>query len=332
MRESTRSPHPAILTTLALLIAAITLTARPIRAGLDIPGPPTPTPHPLADFRIAALAERTYGEGDILVREAVGHDLPFYRYVIEYPSDGLTVTGLLEVPFGEGPYPVIVVLHGYIPVADYHRGDDALVIADYFARRGYAAIVPDYRGYMGTAGGPNPLRIPYAVDALHLIESLDTLDVLDADRVGVIGHSMGGGVATYVMVLSERVDATVLYAAMSADQAANWEHIHRTWSPFWMDRTAREYGSPASDPALYAAISPVNVLDRVRAPVQIHHGTADTEVPPDWSRDLHARLRAAGASSTLYLYPGAGHTFYGPSRDRFLERAFAFFETNVRGE
>jgi dipeptidyl aminopeptidase/acylaminoacyl peptidase len=119
---------------------------------------------------------------------------------------------------------------------------------------------------------------------------------------------------------------------MSADQAANWEHIHAAWSPYWMDRTAREYGSPASDPAFYAAISPANYLDRVRAPVQIHHGTADTEVPPEWSRDLYAELRRAGMDATLYLYPGAGHTFYGPARDRFLERAFRFFETHVKGE
>lgn len=326
-------PSRALIAALgALLAAALTLAARPGRAAPGIPLPPAPTPHPLAAFTIPALAARTYGQGDILVREDTGTDLPFYRYVIEYPSDGLTVTGLLEVPFGAGPYPVAVVLHGYIPVADYQQGDDALVIADYFARRGYAAVVPDFRGYMGAAGGPNPLRIPYAVDTLHLIESLGTLDVLDADRVGIVGHSMGGGAAAYVMVLSERVDATVLYAAMSADQAANWEHIHGTWSSYWMERTAREYGSPASDPALYAAISPVNYLDRVHAPVQIHHGTADGEVPVAWSRDLYARLRAEGKDAALYLYPGAGHTFYGPARDRFLERAFAFFEAHVRGE
>ena len=177
---------------------------------------PTATPDPLAPYTIPALAARRYGEGDILVREVVGERLPFHRYVVEYPSDGLTVTALANVPFGQGPFPVVVILHGYIPPEVYERGADSLPAADFFAGRGYAAIMPDYRGYAGTAGGPNPLRIPYAIDVLNLIESLHTLDVLDEDRVGVVGHSMGGGAATYVMVLSERVRAVVLYAPMGA--------------------------------------------------------------------------------------------------------------------
>lgn len=291
---------------------------------------PTATPNPLAAWSIPALAARAYGEGDILVREDSPELLPFHRYVIEYPSDGITVTGLLEAPYGDGPFPVIVVLHGYIPVTEYRRGDDALAAADHFAMQGYAVLIPDYRGYMGTAGGPDPLRIPYAVDALNLIESLDTLDVLDADRVGVIGHSMGGGAASYVMVLSERVDAVVLYAPMSADQALNYTYIAEEWSAYWMSLTAARYGSPESNPAGYAATSPINALDRVRAPVQIHHGTADGEVPYAWSADLAARLEAAGAPVELFSYPGAGHTFNGEDWPRFLARVEAFFAANVR--
>jgi dienelactone hydrolase len=301
------------------------------RDAFDTPTPtltvsptPSPTPDPLAPYTITALAARTYGEGDILVREELDTEEPFQRYVIEYPSDGITVTGLMDVPYGEGPFPVVIVLHGYIAPERYRRGDDSLVVADYFARRGYAAIMPDYRGYMGAAGGPNPLRIPYAIDVLNLVESLDTLDALDATRVGLIGHSMGGGVAAYLMVLSERVDAVVLYGAMSADQAANWAYIGAHWSRYWMAFTAEQYGSPEADPARYAAISPISYLDRVHAPVQLHHGTADGEVPIEWSRDLAARLADEGVDVALYEYEGAGHTFFGADLGLFLERVGDF--------
>jgi dipeptidyl aminopeptidase/acylaminoacyl peptidase len=283
-------------------------------------------------YSIPVLAARRFGEGDILVREQLSSAVdPFRRYVVEYPSDGVTVTALMNVPYGDGPFPVIVLLHGYADPTEYERGFDTRPLADYLTMRGYAAIMPDYRGYAGTPGSPNPMRIPYAIDVLNLIESLDTLDYLDAERVGVFGHSMGGGVATYPMVLSPRVDATVLYGAMSADQATNWRYIHEKWAGFWMDFTAREFGgSPDDNPQDYALASPINYLERVTAPVQIHHGTDDQEVPVEWSADLAERLRAAGVEVTYYEYEGAGHTFRYAEQDLLFERTLAFFDKHVR--
>ncbi len=298
-----------------------------------LPPPPlTATPNPLAPYTIPALAARAYGEGEIWVTEVLDSDQPFHRYVLEYRSDGLAVTALANVPHGEGPFPVAIVLHGYIPPEVYYRGLDSAPLADYLAWRGYAALMPDYRGYMETAGGPNPLRIPYAIDVLNLIEALDTLDVLDENRVGVVGHSMGGGAAAYVMVLSERVSAVVLYGSMSADQAANWAYIGEQWAPWWMEATAQDYGSPESNPEGYAQVSPINYLRRVKIPVQLHHGEADDQVPLAWSVGLAERLRERGAAVELFTYPGAGHTFYGPDLLMFHERVFAFFEEHVRGE
>jgi dipeptidyl aminopeptidase/acylaminoacyl peptidase len=283
-------------------------------------------------YSIPALAARRFGEGDILVREQLSSAVdPFRRYVVEYPSDGVTVTALMNVPYGDGPFPVIVLLHGYADPTEYERGFDTRPLADYLTIRGYAAIMPDYRGYAGTPGSPNPMRIPYAIDVLNLIESLDTLDYLDAGRVGVFGHSMGGGVATYPMVLSPRVGATVLYGAMSADQAVNWRYIREKWARFWMDFTAREFGgSPDDNPQAYALASPINYLERVTAPVQIHHGTDDQEVPVEWSADLAERLRAAGVEVTYYEYEGAGHTFRYAEQDLLFERTLALFDEHVR--
>ncbi len=338
----TTTPPAVTPTTLPAATNAPTPTAIPAATGTPTPdGPtptsaptdtltPTPTTPPLLGYTIDALAAREYGEGDLLVAEEQTAPGPYHQYVMEYRSDGLTVTALAYVPFGEGPFPVIVVLHGYIPPEQYYRGLDANLLADTYARNGYAAIMPDYRGYMGTAGGPNPMRIPYAVDTLNLIGALGTLDVLDETRVGVVGHSMGGGVASYVMVLAPQVDAVVLYGSMSADQAANWYYIGETWSRYWMDSTARLYGSPETHPELYAAISPVNYLDRVRMPVQIHHGDADEVVPVEWSRELAARLTGAGVQTSYYEYPGGPHTFYGAELALLRERTLSFFNAYVK--
>jgi len=341
---STADPSPTVAPTAADLPAPSptpgasatlppTHTPSPEPTATDGPTPtpsPTPTTPPLLAYTIEALAARQYGESDLLVQQELPSSLPFHQYVMEYRSDGMQVTGLAYVPFGEGPFPVVIVLHGYVSPAEYFRGFDAALLAETYALNGYAAIMPDYRGYMGTAGGPNPMRIPYAIDVLNLIGSLGTLDVLDETRVGVIGHSMGGGAATYVMVLAPEVDAVVLYGSMSADQAANWAYIAETWSRYWMDRTAQVYGSPETHPELYAAISPVNYLDRVRMPVQIHHGDADTVVPVEWSRELAGQLQQAGADVTYYEYPGAPHTFTGAELQLLRERTLSFFNQHVK--
>ncbi|GAB4481934.1 MAG: hypothetical protein Kow00124_30180 [Anaerolineae bacterium] len=335
---------PALTPTAALTatpLPALTATLRPPRTppptasaapNLTVTPTATATPDPLAPYTIDALAARVFGESDILVRTVLNATLPFHQYIVEYESDGIPVTALANIPYGDGPFPVLIVLHGYIPPEEYYPGLDSRTLGDPYALAGYAVFMPDYRGYAGAAGGPNPLRIPYAVDVLNLIESLDTLDVLDEERVGVIGHSMGGGVASYVMVLSERVDAVVLYGSMSADQAVNWRYIGETWAPWWMELTAAQIGTPETNPQGYHDISPIHYLDRVRAPVQIHHGDHDDQVPVEWSRDLAERLAAAGVEVTYYEYPFAGHTFTGRERELLLERTLAFFDEHVRGD
>jgi len=293
---------------------------------------PSPTPNPFAGYTIPELAARPYGGGDLYVAEELEQAAGFTRYRIEYISDTLIVTGLMNIPYGDdGPYPVIIANHGYIDPDDYVPGLDSRPMGDFFAQHGYATIMPDYRGYGGSDSGLNPLRIGYAIDVLNLIESLHLIIDLDPERVGVVGHSMGGGVSTYVMTLSDRVDAVSLYGSMSADQAANWQHIHDMWSPGTMDLFAQTYGTPDENPGGYASISPINYLERVSMPVNIHHGTLDSQVPVAWSIDLSERLLEAGVETQLYLYPDAGHTFRDTDLTTFLRRDLAFFDRTVKG-
>jgi dipeptidyl aminopeptidase/acylaminoacyl peptidase len=292
----------------------------------------TPTPNPFAGYTIPELAARSYGGTDLYIVGEVEQAAGFTRYQVEWISDGIVVTGLMNIPIGEGPFPVIIANHGYIDPAVYVPGLDSRPMGDFFAQHGYATIMPDYRGYAGSDDGPNPMRIGYAMDVMNLVEMLHLIINLDPERVGVVGHSMGGGVSTYVMVLSDRVDAVSLYGSMSADQAANWQHIHDMWSPGGMEVVARTYGAPQENPEGYASISPINYLNLVSMPVNIHHGTLDDQVPIAWSVDLANRLSAAGAETTLYTYPDAGHTFRNPEMTTFLLRDLEFFDRYVKGE
>jgi dienelactone hydrolase len=300
--------------------------------------PPTPTPFnatatpdPFVGLTIDDLSAREYGGGAIEVGEVDLWAPSFTRYKIFYPSDGLAISGLMDVPNGPGPFPVVVVAHGYFDPDYYYSGRGSAPIADYLAERGYLTIMPDYRNYGDSDFGPNPFRIGYVVDVMNLIALLDTLPMADPERVGVLGHSLGGGVATYVMVLAgERVDAVVLYAPMSADQAVNFWHTWSWWDRELMDAHAMVYGTPDDSPLGYAHISPINYLDRVKMPVMIHHGTIDAQVPVEWSDELAQRLLGAGVDVTYYTYRNVGHTFTWWAWDLFMKRNLDFFDEYVR--
>ena len=73
------------------------------------------------------------------------------------------------------------------------------------------------------------------------------------------------------------------------------------------------------------AISPINYLDRITAPISIHHSNADSTVPVAWSEDLCARLQAIDKPVECFFYNGLPHTFNGPGDTLFMERVIAFF-------
>jgi dipeptidyl aminopeptidase/acylaminoacyl peptidase len=92
---------------------------------------------------------------------------------------------------------------------------------------------------------------------------------------------MGGGIAIRAMVIEPRVEAVVLYGSMNADLSLNYERINTFWSAG--TDGLEELATP---PEVLARISPVSYFDRVEAPVAIHHGGADSDVPVAWSIDL----------------------------------------------
>jgi dipeptidyl aminopeptidase/acylaminoacyl peptidase len=81
-------------------------------------------------------------------------------------------------------------------------------------------------------------------------------------------------------------------------------------------------------------VAPINYLEAVRAPLQIHIGEEDGETlqqtPPQWSRKLYEALDAAGKEVTFFSYSGQGHYFISPAWDQLMNRSLAFFDEQLR--
>jgi ankyrin repeat protein/dienelactone hydrolase len=313
---------------------------------------PAVTQHPLFPFTIPGLRQRDFPGGQIQVRAVLEQNEAFTQSYIEYPSDDLTITGFMYVPTGIGPFPVLILLHGYIDREQYYAGADTWQAAEFFARQGYLVLAPDLRSWGESDVGLSIFHMGLVVDVLNLIRSLETLLEADSARIGLWGHSMGGGLATKVLTIEDRVGAAVLYAPNSADDAdlvARWgagclptqsqtsgdkcnpaEIIPPDISQSLIDA----YLDAAADPKFLPQVAPLYHLEAITAPVQIHVGTADgqalAETPTEWSLKLAEALQAAGRDVASFTYDDQGHFFTGESWDLLLERALSFFNEQLK--
>ena len=174
--------------------------------------PPTLTPSPTATptteewiypYTIAGLRAHDYQVGKIKVGEVLEETDLFTRYAIEYPSDGLTITGMMQVPkVGKEPFPVIVMNHGFFSRAIYASGDGTDRAAEFLNRHGYLTLSPDYRSWGDSDVGTSLFYSGLVIDVINLLDAIPSIPQADAERIGMWGHSMGGGVTLKVLTVN----------------------------------------------------------------------------------------------------------------------------------
>lgn len=306
----------------------------PTSSQTPIPTPPptlSPTPDPYAGITIEDLQSRTFGEGEIEIEGVLGANDDFIRFLISYDSDSVKVFGFMNLPNGDGPFPVIVVVHGYVTPDNYRTLAYTTPLADALAREGYFVFHPNYRNHPPSDEGPNPYRIGYAIDVLNLVGILQDgagrpglLEIAIPNNIGLLGHSMGGGITLRSVAVNPEIDAAVLYGAMSGDERVNYERIM-----YWTDGQEGEEELETSEQDIQR-ISPIYHLEDIQAPLSIHHGLGDLVVPPEWSTDLCDRMMAIEKDVECFDYPGQPHIFHGSGFDLFLRRVVDFFEEHLR--
>jgi dipeptidyl aminopeptidase/acylaminoacyl peptidase len=278
------------------------------------------------------MRERSYPGGTIAIQWTYTRTNAYTRYYVTYPSDDLTISGVLCVPHGDGPFPVVILNHGYIAPDEYWSGADTWYASAHLAQAGYVTLAPDFRGWGESDEGANYFRTGLTTDALNLISSLPSLSKADPERVGMWGHSMGAGVTTRAIVIDERVKAAVLYGAVSADDVEYGRRWHFGSTPrAGDDPLDTAYRRATQDRALLERTSPINYFGSVSAPVQIHTGERDTVTPSHWSEAIRDALLDVGVEVEYYVYPGQGHAFHGESWDLFMARVTQFYDQHLKG-
>lgn len=273
---------------------------------------PTPEPTPINSFSQESLAAREYGLGEFNVEYAWHDEGDFTRYYITYDSDGLNIHGFVNVPKGSGSFPVVIALHGYIPPDRYTTLDYSTRYADSIARKGYIVLHPNLRNFppSDSPGRIRDFQAGYTIDVLNLLAYVrqqtgqpgSIFEFADVGRMGIWGHSLGGGVALRTIGLVENIQAAVLYAAVS-----------------------QRYTSSSAGFTVYD-------LESTDAAFSVHHGTADDTISVNWSYQLCEELEAREKEHECFFYEDSPHTFIrlGQADPLFIQRTVDFFNRHLK--
>ncbi|MGY1835009.1 S9 family peptidase [Blastococcus sp. SYSU DS0510] len=217
-----------------------------------------------------------------------------------HAPDGYPVHGWVTLPPGEGPHPVLLVLHGGPFRQD---GWELLDETQVLASAGYAVVRCNPRGSAGYGaahgravrgawGGPD------ADDVLAFLDAVLADPALDAGRVGVMGRGYGGTLAALLIGRTDRFAAAVVEGALTDPESfvgssdVGWCFVD---------------SHLGTDPERLRAQSPLARAGSIRTPTLVVHGEEDQRTPPEQGERLYVELVRRGVPAELLLFPGEGH-------------------------
>lgn len=267
-----------------------------------------------------AQSEFAWGRSELIdYTTDAGHDL---QAILVYPAD-----------FTEGEeYPLI--LYQYERLSDNLHAYEVPSERDYYnyqawSQAGYFVLMPDIVYEPGRPG-------PSALDAVeHALDAAVATGHVDADAMGLIGHSWGGYQASYLPTRTDRFAASVAGAAitnfMSFMGAVHWngglpETGHwetgqaRMAAPYWEDLEGHLESSPA------------NLIADLETPMLLMHGDADGVVDFGQGLEFYNYARRAGKEVVMLVYPGADHGLSDEAQQvDYHRRILEWFDHHLRG-
>ncbi len=171
----------------------------------------------VSPINIDYLRSQKFEGSDIEIEEELAPGSNYNRYIASYKSDGYKIYGLLTVPteeMPEGGYSAIVFNHGYIPPNQYETTEKYVAYVDYLARSGFVVFKIDLRGHGDSEGTPSGsyFSSAYTIDAINALKSLQKLDYVNSEKIGIWGHSMAGNLTLRAMEVETDFKAGVIWA------------------------------------------------------------------------------------------------------------------------
>ncbi len=267
------------------------------------------SPNPLKGYRI--------GRGSILPLEMKDGTVLYSRLILPPDFDPARRYPLIVYVYG-GPHSQLVRdtwLGGY---------GSWMLWLYYLANQGYVVFTVDNHGtsYRGKAFEQATFRHLGTVeinDQLAALKQLiQTHPYIDTTRIGVIGWSYGGFMATSLKLRAPEV----FKAAIGGAPVIDWKYYETVYTERYMD-------TPETNPDGYKESSTLSYVDSLKGKLFLIQGTSDNVVM--WQHTIlfvNAAIKA-GKQLDYFIYPGHKHGIVGKDRFHLLQRMTMWFEKNL---
>jgi dipeptidyl aminopeptidase/acylaminoacyl peptidase len=232
---------------------------------------------------------------------------------VTFECKGQQIVGMLHLPKGRGRFPAALLLHGFTGTkVEAHRM--FVKLSRILAAHSIASLRFDYRGCGDSAGEFEEMTIRSEVaDAIEATRFLARHKRINSRRLALIGLSMGGAVASYLVARERsRFRTLVLWAPVAEgpgilDELSTPDAVSALAQTGITDYEGNLVG--VGFIRQFAEMKPLREVAKSKCPVLLVHGGRDETVPAHHSdlyeRTIHAQRRPV----KKVIVPGADHTF-----------------------
>jgi dipeptidyl aminopeptidase/acylaminoacyl peptidase len=236
--------------------------------------------------------------------------------VLRVAGEAGTITGWVAKPRGEGPFPVILNIHGG-PFAQYTHSwfDETQVLTS----AGYAVVYSNPRGSGGRTRSwgtavQGDMAAPAMADVLAVLEAaLDSEPDLDATRLGIQGGSYGGYLTAMTIAADDRFRSAIVERGyLDPDSFVGTSDIGRFFTEEYTTRSR----------AAIDRQSPLAHADQVGTPTLVMHSELDLRCPFEQAQQYYAALQRAGVDTEMLVFPGENHELSRSGQPRHRRQRF----------
>jgi dipeptidyl aminopeptidase/acylaminoacyl peptidase len=233
-------------------------------------------------------------------------------FLVHYPSkDGKwTISAFVYVPYNlprNGQHPAIVYVHGG-PTAQTMNTFNRFV--QYVANQGYIVIAPNYRGSTGYGKefqqanlfdmGGGDLQ-----DVLAAAAWIKQTGYVDPKKLILMGGSYGG----YMTMMGVTKAPELWAAGVPIVPFVNWFTEIQNEDPVLQQSDLATMGDPEKNKALFEDRSPINFVDRIKAPLYLLAGGNDPRCPKTEAQQVVDAIKKRGGVVEYKVYENEGHGF-----------------------
>lgn len=266
---------------------------------------------------------------EVVLGEEIESQTDFLSQNFSFESEAGKVSGMLTRPKKEGKFPAIIMIRGWIEPATYETGDGTWRVAEELAKSGFATLAPDFLGYGDSDNPPDNVwaeRFLKPTTVMDLIASLDSLDFVENEKIGIWGHSNGGMISLAVLEISGQGYPTVLWAPVCKP----FPYDILVYTDDYDDKGKALRRNLAMFEARYDVdkYSIDEYFDWIIGSLQIHQGTADEWIEKEWTDQLVEDLKNEEVEYEYYVYQGADHNLK-PSWNKAVLRTVEFYKNSL---